>query len=556
MPYLRRSAPSGLCALALALMLSSATVNAQGPDAHDAAEEEVARQFTGSMGSVTVDGQQWYRLAFRPDIPIGNWGLAFDIELFMDASGSFNRRGWEFDNSTQVLDTFLRKLYYVRYGRPDKDTYVRVGALDNITLGYGLIVDNYTNMLEYPGIKKTGMQVQLKNVGGYNVGLEGFVNNFQDFQEDGGLVGLRVSTKTASKLELGVTYVVDINQYGGLLDRDDDGYPDRVDAYPNNKDLALDNDGDGVADALDGDDDNDGVYDIDSDSGLPRDTRQALIEVSENFRGFSVDDDITRREPFNNRRAASDRFGILGLDVGYPLVDDARMQVTLYGQLAMLVDDDDELSSREADSQGIARGNRKAKGFGLAAPGVWLGLGPLRGQLEFRHFRDDFDAGYFDRLYELDRVRLDDATGKARSKDALLVRSENQTGVFGRIGTELAGVIDASADYQYLAGGDDPKQQIHASARMASDFLRNVPRLHQARVFYQKNNIGAGLNEKGTGSDGFFESTEDAFYGYEIGLELSPGVTVLWHTRYSFTRGADNVLNRDKIMTIETGMTF
>ena len=152
-------------------MLSSATVNAQGPDAHDAAEEEVARQFTGSMGSVTVDGQQWYRLAFRPDIPIGNWGLAFDIELFMDASGSFNRRGWEFDNSTQVLDTFLRKLYYVRYGRPDKDTYVRVGALDNITLGYGLIVDNYTNTLEYPGIKKTGMQVQLKNVGGYNLSL-------------------------------------------------------------------------------------------------------------------------------------------------------------------------------------------------------------------------------------------------------------------------------------------------------------------------------------------------------------------------------------------------
>ena len=538
--------------LAFCLMLVSVTANAQtAPE-----EEEVARQYSGSMGSVTVDGEQWYRMAFRPDIPIGNWGFAFDIELFMDASGGFNRRGWEFDNSTQVLDTFFRKLYYVRYGRPETDTYVRIGALESITLGYGLIMDQYTNALEYPGIKKTGLQLQLKNPGGYNVDLEGVVNNFQDFQEGGGLIALRVSTKAVDKLELGVTYVLDINQYGGLLDRDDDGYPDVVDAYPNNRDLALDNDRDGVADPLDGDDDNDGVYDTDRDSGLPSDTRQALIEVSENFDGFPVDEDITRREPFNNRRADSDRFSILGFDAGYPLVEAEQMEIKLYGQFAMLIDDDDELSAREADAQGVARGNRKAEGFGLAAPGVWLGLGALSGQLEFRHFRDDFDAGYFDNLYELDRVRLDDATGKARSKDALLGRGESQTGVYGRLGANLGGVLNTSGDYQYLTGGDDPKQQIHASAGVASDFLRNVPRLNRVRAYYQKNNIGAGLNEKGTGGDGFFESTEDTFYGYEIGLELSTGVSVVLNNRYVFSRGADNILRREKITTIETGMTF
>ncbi|MCH7666847.1 MAG: hypothetical protein IH936_13065, partial [Acidobacteria bacterium] len=533
-----------LSAVTLTLILFATTAGAQ-----DAAKDEAIRHFSGSIGSVTVDGEQWYRLSFRPDIPIGNWGFAFDIELFMDARGNFNDRGWEFGNSTQTLDTFLRKLYYVRYGKPKQDTYVRVGALDNVTLGYGLIMDHYTNALEYPGIKKTGLQFQLKNVGGSNVEIEGIVNNFQDFQEDGGVVGLRVSTRAAGKLELGVTYVVDINQYGGLLDRDGDGYPDVVDAYPNDKDLALDNDGDGVADALDGDDDNDGIYDIDAGSGLPEDTRQALIDVSENFEGFSVDRTVTRRDPFNKRRADSDRFGILGFDARYPLVDSDQMEVVLYGQFAMLIDDDDELSNFEADAQGVARGNRKAEGFGLAAPGVWLGLGPLSGQFEFRHFRKDFDGGYFDNLYELDRVRLDEATGRARSKDALLDRDRSQTGIFGRIGTDLGGVLDASADYQYLAGGDDPKQQVHGSARLAKDLLRNIPRLNRARAYYQKNNIGARLNEDGTDEDGFFESTVDTFYGYEIGMEISVGVSVIWDTRYVFSRGADGILDRGKIMT-------
>ena len=31
--------------------------------------------------------------------------------------------------------------------------------------------------------------------------------------------------------------------------------------------------------------------------------------------------------------------------------------------------------------------------MGVAAPGLWLAMGPLTGQIEFRHFRDDFDSG-------------------------------------------------------------------------------------------------------------------------------------------------------------------
>ena len=54
--------------------------------------------------------------------------------LFINSQGDFSDRGWEFGNSTQTLDTVLRKLYYVRYGKPDDDTFVKIGALDNVSL--------------------------------------------------------------------------------------------------------------------------------------------------------------------------------------------------------------------------------------------------------------------------------------------------------------------------------------------------------------------------------------------------------------------------------------
>ena len=525
-----------------------------------AQEEESAPSFSGSMGSVTVEDQQFYRMSFRPDIPIGKWGVALDIELFVDDQGDISAHGWEFGTATEAFDSFLRKLYYLRYGRPTEDIYFKIGALDNVTLGYGLIMSDYRNTLQYPGIKKTGLLFQLNNLAGSGFGLEGVINNFQDFQEGGALIGLRASGRVAGKLELGLTYVVDLDQYGGLLDGDGDGYPDAVDAFPGDADQALDNDNDGIADDRDIDDDNNGVIDIDDASGLDDDVISSLVELNARHgdTAFPVDQEIRRKKPFNKDQVGGGRFGILGLDVAYPLTRSDRFDLKLYGQAAFLLDDDDELSRAEAEAQGVATGNRQAEGFGLAAPGLWLQMGPLNGQIEFRHFRDDFDSGYFDNLYELDRARLDVATGKARTKDALLRRGESLSGVFGRLGTDLGQYLHASAAYQYLSGADDPKQQLIASARLSKKLLEQIPRLTRARAYYQKNNIGARLNKKGEqdSTDDFLESTEDTFYGYDIGLEMASGVAIVWDTRFVFERGADLHLERRKIMSIETVFHF
>ena len=62
--------------------------------------------------------------------------------------------------------------------------------------------------------------------------------------------------------------------------------------------------------------------------------------------------------------------------------------------------------------------------------------------------------------------------------------------------------------------------------------------------------------QHGQRDDGFFASTEDTFYGYEVGLAMGNGVAILWDTRYLFARRADLRLERRKIMTIETVFSF
>ena len=509
-----------------------------------------------SMGSVTVDQEQLYRLSLRPDFPLGRVGIGLDLELFVERNGDLGSRGWEAGSSTQTFDSILRKIYYVRYGRPDDAVYVKIGALDDVTLGYGLIMDNYRNTLHYPGIKKTGFQFRIANFAGTNIGLEGVINNLQDFQEGGALIGLR-TIGYAADLEVGVTFVADLDQYSGLRDSDSDGVPDPIDAFPEDGNFALDNDDDGVPDHIDSDDDNDGIIDADAGSGLPADIASALLGLNANYgNAFPVDQDVERHKPFNRNRVGRDFFSILGVDASYPLIRDLGLELKLYGQFALLIDDDDGLSNFEAQEQGVYPGNRQATGFGIAAPGLWLALGPLNGQLDFRHFRRDFDSRYFDELYELDRAHLDLVTGQAQSKDARLGYSKDLSGFFGHLGTELGSYAYASVSYQYLTGTGDPKQQLIASAALSRKLLKYFPRLKRAYAYFHKNNIGRSLNEDGTGRDGFFEPTQDTFYGFDIGLNMKEGTSVRWDTRFVFERTANRRLQRHKIMTLETVFDF
>ncbi|MFQ6614755.1 MAG: FecR domain-containing protein, partial [Fidelibacterota bacterium] len=217
------------------------------------------------IGSVTIDGVIYNQLAFRPEFKFGKLGVGLDLVIYIDNEGNIRTDEWDFkQNPGQILD----KVLYVRWGQKGDPFWAKWGALENVTLGYGGLVSGYSNMMEFPTIRRIGVNtgIQIKNIG-----AELFFANIKDFSRGGTLMGLRGTYRVskAFPLTVGANFVIDMNQFSGLKDQDKDTYPDIFDDFPNNKHLWNDTDGDGIPDPhpgldsskVDIDADGDNIYD-------------------------------------------------------------------------------------------------------------------------------------------------------------------------------------------------------------------------------------------------------------------------------------------------------
>ena len=176
---------------------------------------------SGLVGTVTVQGVQWQRLDMRPSFEVGAFEAVLDLELFLDEEGRFRDMGWDFSTRRKGLESVLRKIHYVRYGKPnhpDHSFYFRAGALDDVTLGQGMIMRRYRNTQDAPGTKKIGLDVQVREVGSGRVTVRGMLGSLLDLDGGGPVAGGRVSLRPPGLPEIGATVVVDTDQWSGLPD--------------------------------------------------------------------------------------------------------------------------------------------------------------------------------------------------------------------------------------------------------------------------------------------------------------------------------------------------
>ncbi|MFP4522026.1 MAG: FecR domain-containing protein [Fibrobacterota bacterium] len=500
-----------------------------------------------SVGSVTINGQQWTRLSLRPDIPIGNFGVAFDIELFIDQNSQISDKGWQFDNATEAVESILRKIYYVRYGHPGDKLYAKVGALDNVTLGYGLIMSGYSNAMQYPEVKMLGLDFELNDIGPLGFGTELMVNNFQDFQKGGALVGLRGKIKplkttglpVLSNLETGVSFVTDMNQRATLRDRDGDKCPDLLDEFPDNKRWCI------------------------ADTGVIKEkysqpTKDEITAVAQR-------EDSAYIEQTRGFIEGEDPISMFGADIGLPVLSKGILGLTVYGQYAMTIDD-----STKNDSHG-------SEGFGITAPGILANIGPLNMSLEYRYFKDEFKAGYFDKAYELDRMKMY-KDQSLLAKDYFLERYDGTTmsGVYAGASLNIVNLITAraGADFMSISYEDDtlaaPKKSrsIKAEAGVGETVKRIIEKFKIADVsaYYHKDNIGTYPMK--TNSDGeeaydtLLEPTPYTIMGYKVGFKVSEGVVLLYDNQYVYVldEKSDGTgrkeFKSEKRMNLETVISF
>jgi hypothetical protein len=133
------------------------------------------------IGSVTIGGVGYSKAVLAPEVRIGRlkMGLYFPViykdDLFNPATWyrpggnnewNFGADYWATDIPKAALDLVsdvVLKFKYLEYGRQLEDPFFfKVGNLHDLTVGHGLIMRGYRNDTDFPGIRRTGVNLGLE----------------------------------------------------------------------------------------------------------------------------------------------------------------------------------------------------------------------------------------------------------------------------------------------------------------------------------------------------------------------------------------------------------
>ena len=474
------------------------------------------------VGSVTIDGIVYNQLAFRPELKFGKLGLGFDLVIYLDNEGNIRQEEW--NEAADIMDKFL----YIRWADKGDPFWFKLGALENVTLGYGGLLSGYSNMIEFPSVRQIGVN------GGFgfgSFGVEVFLSNVKDFSRGGTLLGLRSAYTVSRKFPLtfGANFVMDMNQFSGLVDSDDDSYPDAFDDYPDDKQFWNDTDGDGIPDPHTGTDST--LWDTDSDDD----------QIFDPWIGGSDPEVILKSEPFSTQKSQAQAIGY-GLDIGYPILKSKLAQLTIFAEWS-------HLSFPADGDSGTAFYRPVAKsGDGITIPGLQATLFRMINiSLEYRIKSGYFVPRFFDQSYDITRVIPvnDGLSTIIRTKDMQVFAEDNSdislSGIYGAAGLNLFDLMQIDASYTSMVKDTLKYNSFYAGLEIKPDL---IPKLSEARAYYQRNNDPDPFD--------FANPSINTIIGYRVGYAIASGVSLIWDFRQFYRDDGTGNLTPIKQTTIET----
>ena len=471
------------------------------------------------VGSATIDGKLYNQVALRPELSFGKLGIGLDFPIYIDNEGNIREDEW--DEASDIIDKFL----YISWGQKSDPFWFKWGALNNVTLGYGGLLGGYSNMMEFPSVRKVGINTGM-TFG--NFGTEVFLSNMKEFTRGGTLMGLRGTYKLSDAIPLtfGMNFIMDMNQFSGLKDTDDDTYPDIFDDFPDDKDYWNDTDGDGLADKDGGNKEPDTGWDIDADGDNILDTVDGDVQLKPT--PFSLKDNKATAQGF-------------ALDLGYPVIKSKAFSLEAYMEYNKLI---------FPKIKGDTYYSRKAMdGTGITVPGVRASLFSfLNVSFEYRIKQGYFAPQFFDGSYDLSRVvaEFSESGTVIRTKEqVVLVDSSNTSGMYGSASANLFNLLSFNAAYASMKGdGDTEFNSFNALINLNAE---KIPKLSVAQAYYQRNNDKNPFD--------FSNPSINTIFGYKVGYEVSGGVSLIWDFR-QFYRDTGTGLEPVKQTTIETAFNF
>ena len=531
--------------------------------------EELMQQkplWTGSFGTVSIDGETYNQISLRPEFNLGKWGFGFDFYLYINGNGDIYDDSWKFtDNDgkfsfSSTYKTFIDKLKYVRYGYPGDQLYFQIGTLSGVTLGHGILVDKYSNMMRYPEIRRVGFQLDAFLDSG--IGIQ-FVAS--DFKGSPSVLGTRINYPILANFDVGVSFVMDANQNEGLDDSDGDGVPDFVDAFPDINGWYTDTDGDGLADQdpYENDIDGDGwdIADLDGESFTDEqieDLQNAYDVLNEIYCEtqwdgdpnecpelyiMDIDQELNPDEIFNNERLKESISGV-SLDFTYHI----NQNFKLYSEFAKL----------NSDSYSDPNGKSFSAGWGMVPLGLRGHYGPFGFKFEYRKNSDHFVYNYWDRLYDINRSVIDG--DKIKTKASQLYKYGGSQGIFLSASGSVYNILTLGVAYQDLKGqvwNDSPNSddgEYGFEDSNTRNFLStislnttSIPKIKYFSGFYQKTNFS---------KFDIGNPDQNTVFGFDLGIDFSESMLLVYKSRTSYEPDGQGDFKKINSMFVETQILF
>lgn len=195
--------------------------------------------YRNGFGMTYIDSKPYYTLNLAPEIALGNFAAGLDATVRIGEDGKFRIEDWK------NLDAALRAVRYVRYASglngvfgdgsngtggvgQESSVFVRLGQLDNVTLGTGALMQNYRNNASYDA-RKVGAEMK---VAVRNWTVEAMASNIARAEIFGGRVALKDTEVLGGgnsatnrsggngdkkEVEVGVTLIADMSRTARLL---------------------------------------------------------------------------------------------------------------------------------------------------------------------------------------------------------------------------------------------------------------------------------------------------------------------------------------------------
>ncbi|OJJ17615.1 hypothetical protein BKI52_27525 [marine bacterium AO1-C] len=196
--------------LALLCLILAKPEQTKAQSVADLAFPDSANVFSAPIGYTQIGEVGYVGLRLQPELAFGKIGIGLDIPImFSLEDGSF--RSEEFKDGIGIL----RMIQYFRYGRKRRDPfYIKIGTLRRSYLGFGGLLNNYTNSPSFER-RKVGVEFDI-NFNEKMFGIEGLYSDVNGLN----LVAVRPYVRPLAKslapiintFEIGVGVVHDRTQ--------------------------------------------------------------------------------------------------------------------------------------------------------------------------------------------------------------------------------------------------------------------------------------------------------------------------------------------------------